>query len=201
MGSTLTALAVHVAAYGLIVGMLGIHLFSQDSVPPPGEMELNYEVLNEPPKETKVVRQVVHMKDPTPVQPTKAPMDTSPRELHEDSKDAVAGTQAARALPANIGGENNGDAASTPFYKIKPKYPKAALIAGTEGWVLLKVDVKENGEVENVRVIDGVQRNLFGDEARRAVEKWKYRPFLDKDGKAVRRVDHPVRVDFKLSDA
>ena len=55
------------------------------------------------------------------------------------------------------------------YYKIKPKYPKAALVAGEEGWVMLKVDVTESGEVENVRMVDGNKRNLSQEEARRAV--------------------------------
>jgi protein TonB len=65
----------------------------------------------------------------------------------------------------------------------------------------MKIDINEKGEVENVRVVDGDKRNLFQDEARRAVEKWKYRPFLGADSKPLRKADHQVRVDFKLSEA
>jgi len=123
-----------------------------------------------------------------------------PQELHDDSS-TVAGTQAAVKPVAAPSSEGTGDAVDTPYYKIKPKYPRAALAAGVEGFILLKIDINEQGEVENVRVVGGEQRNMFQDEARRAVEKWKYKPFVDANGKVVKKLDHQVRVDFKLQDA
>ena len=101
----------------------------------------------------------------------------------------------------SIGSNSNGTSATTPYYKIKPKYPKAALVSGTEGWVLLEIDILENGDVDNIRVVGGEQRNLFQSEAKRAVAQWKYRPFMNESGQAYKKVDHQVRVDFKLEEA
>lgn len=196
--SILTAIGVHGFIYGLIVLVMGANLFkSHENIQ--DEVEIGYEVLNDAPAPTPVVQKVVRAQEPeTPVD-TKSPVDTSPKELQDEHSD-VAGTQAAAKPQSNIGSESNGSANSTPFYKVKPKYPKAALVSGVEGWILMKVDVNEKGEVENIRVVDGDKRNMFQDEARRAVEKWKYRPFTDKDGRPFRKSDHEVRVDFKLTD-
>ncbi|HEX4922485.1 MAG TPA: energy transducer TonB [Bdellovibrionales bacterium] len=187
----------HVALYGLVVLVLGLDLGAQKE----SEMylDLGYEVFEEPPAPAAEPKRVMKMPEPTVPVDTKAPVNDGPKEMQDEASD-VAGTQKA-AVEKNIGSESDGNASSTPYYKIKPKYPRAALLAGTEGWVLMQIDITEGGEVENVRVVDGEQRNTFQSEARRAVQQWKYRPFLDKDGKPVRKIDHQVRVDFKLTDA
>jgi protein TonB len=197
-GSVVAAILAHGLLYGTIVAILGIGFLTRQDVPQ-ADTVLDYEVLNEPPAPTPVVQRVVRAQQPdTPVD-TKVKPDHSPKEL-QDEKGTVAGTQTAPKAVSNVGSETNGTANSTPYYKIKPKYPRAALVAGTEGWIMLKIDITEKGDVENVRVIDGIQRSLFQEEARRAVEKWKYRPFLDAGGKPLRKADHQVRVDFKLTD-
>jgi protein TonB len=162
---------------------------------PAEDAEIAYETFSEPPAPTPVVKPVAKAPEPeTPDEPDDKTPDTAPKELHDDSS-TVAGTQAApKPQQVSTGAQGVGDAATTPYYKIKPKYPQAALVSGIEGWVLLKVDIKENGEVENVRVVGGQQRNLFQDEARRAVQKWKYKP-------STRKTDYEIRVDFKLQDA
>ena len=196
-GSVLSAVLVHSLLYAAVVVALGLGLSNKHEAPSV-EAEVTYEMLNEAPTETKVVKQVVKANPETPVEKNLKP-DLTPKELQDD-KSTVAGTQTAAKPQSNVGSDQNGTAASTPFYKVKPKYPKAALIAGTEGWIMLKVDVSEAGTVENVRVVDGEQRNLFQDDARRAVEKWKYHPFVDEGGKPYRKKDHQVRVDFKLNE-
>ncbi len=162
-------------------------------------VDLGYETFDAPPVPEEKVQKVVNSPKPITPPDQKAVPDDSPKEL-QDEKGDVTGTQEART-ENNIGSESNGNAASTPFYKIKPKYPKAALVSGTEGWVLLEIDITEAGEVENIRVVGGEQRNLFQSEAKRAVAQWKYRPFVDGGGKPFKKSDHQVRVDFKLEDA
>jgi TonB family protein len=171
---------VHVVIAGAVVAALNISLTTSEPVESYVDME--YETFDAPPEAA----------------PPKV-VETRSEEL-QDQQSEVAGTQEKKEETANGNQANNTPQPTTPYYKIKPKYPKAALIAGTEGWVLLEIDVNENGEVENVRVIDGEQRNMFQSEARRAVEQWKYRPFMDRDGKPMRKADHQVRVDFKLTD-
>lgn len=195
-GSVLGAVAAHGIVYLLILG--GLQVGFTKSEAPIGEVEIGYEVLDEPPAPVTEVRRMRTAEPVVKSEPV-AKADPTARELQDEKSDVVGTTQSA-PQPAFVGGTSGGDANATPYYKIKPKYPRAALISGDEGWVLLKIDVNPEGIVENVRVVGGEKRNLFESEARRAVEKWKYRPFLDSSGNPVKKADHQVRVDFKLSE-
>ncbi len=194
-GSLILSSLVHI----LIFGSVTIVLSYAPAKPPPEEyLDLGHQTFDEPPAPAEEVKQVQRSPEPdTPVDPKVTP-DNTPHEM-QDSQSEVAGTQTAKK-ESNIGNETNGTAATTPYYKIKPKYPKAALVSGVEGWVMMQIDITETGEVENIRVVDGEQRNMFQSEARRAVALWKYRPFVDGAGKPFRKADHQVRVDFKLQD-
>jgi TonB family protein len=194
-GSFVYSILAHGALYGLLIVGFGIGFGKTE--PKQEYLDLGYQTFDAPPVPEKQEHQVKHVEE-TVKNDSKALPDNSPKEL-QDEKGDVAGAQKAAPVAA-VANESNGNSASTPYYKIKPKYPKAAIISGTEGWVLLEVDIKEDGSVENVRVVDGEQRNLFGQEARRAVEQWKYRPFTDTSGHVVKKIDHQVRVDFKLNE-
>ena len=201
-GSFVYSVMVHGAIAFSVIMILKMNLQSKPALPPVDSIiDMTYETFDRPPEPVQEVRHVARVVEPeTPVD-TKPIAYDSPKEL-QDEKSDIAGTQTQQAAPlATNASEGTGTAASTPYYKIKPKYPKAALISGTEGWVMMKVDINEKGEVENVRVVDGEQRNLFGSEAKRAVEQWKYRPFMDPSGKPFRKADHQVKVEFKLQDA
>ncbi len=200
-GSFFLAILAHATIYGGILLVLAMGALQRASAPVPQAEEVAYETFSEPPAPAEEAKPVASTPEPDQPEEKADEPDNTPKEM-QDQSSTVAGTQAtAPKQAATTGAQGAGSAEATPYYKIKPKYPRAALVAGTEGWVLMKIDVNEQGEVENVRVIGGEQRNLFQDEARRAVEKWKYKPFVDASGKPVRKTDHEVRVDFKLQDA
>jgi TonB family protein len=196
-GALLVAAAIHGLLYATIILVLGSGFFKSTEMPMV-DAEIGYEILDAPPVKTEVVAKVRHQEEAPPEPKVKA--DPAAREIQDDKSDVTGTSQASVVKPAQVGSEGQGDANATPFYKIKPLYPKAALISGDEGYVDLKIDVNEQGGVENIRVIGGEKRNMFQNEARRAVEQWKYRPFLDKDGHAIRKADYVLRVNFKISD-
>lgn len=184
-GSLFWATLAHSAIYGAILLAFAINSNRKEEIVPP-TTELAYETFDAPapPKDAPAPKPVVQ--------------ENTPRELQDQTSD-VAGTQ--KEKPAAAAAPQSQTVANVPYYKIKPKYPRAALAAGIEGWVELKIDVDDQGAVGNVRVVGGEQKTMFQDEARRAVEKWKYKPFLDSSGKPVKKADHEVRVDFKLRDS
>jgi TonB family protein len=198
-GSVLGALVIHAALYGSVILILGTGVLKHTEQPM-DDSEIGYEILNDVPVASEKVARVVRQREETPIVP-KEKSEATARELQDEKSDVTGTSQASVQRPSQIGSEGDGSANSTPFYKIKPKYPRAALISGAEGWILLKIDVNEKGEVENVRIVGGERRNMFEMEAKRAVEKWKYRPFKDANGNILRKADHQVRVDFKLTDA
>lgn len=61
-----------------------------------------------------------------------------------------------------------------------PDYPRRAFNTGRQGWVIVKLDVLENGETDNVDIERAVPDALFPAGARSAVKKWRFEP--PKDG-------------------
>ncbi|PHR91571.1 MAG: energy transducer [Robiginitomaculum sp.] len=61
-----------------------------------------------------------------------------------------------------------------------PDYPKRAFRSGRQGWVILRLDVNELGETENVQIERALPDRLFGGNARKAARGWQFHP--PKDG-------------------
>lgn len=191
IGPVVLSVALHTFIVAAVVVGMKFQIF--DKGPPEEDyVDLDYQTIEEPPLPEIEEKRVLAAPQTAPV--VDKVVDTSPREL-QDEKSDVAGEQVAKApIP-----EQNNEP-SVPYYKIKPKYPRAALVAGIEGWVKMEIDINEKGEVENVRVVDGEQRNMFQSEARRAVSLYRYKPFVDAAGKPTRVANHTVLVNFSLKE-
>ena len=59
--------------------------------------------------------------------------------------------------------------------RVVPRYPTAARRAGVEGAVVVRGIVRRDGTIDNVEVLKDLPYGL-GDEARRAVSRWRFRP-------------------------
>lgn len=79
--------------------------------------------------------------------------------------------------------------------RVEPEYPKLARTVRQQGLVVLKAVINENGDVENLRVIEGFP--LLNDAAVAAVRQWKYTP-ARLDGRPI-KVFFEVRVRFTLN--
>jgi TonB family protein len=64
----------------------------------------------------------------------------------------------------------------TPINRPGPAYPSLAERAGIEGKVRLRFDVREDGSVTNVRVVESAPPLLFDSVALYAVSSWEYQP-------------------------
>ncbi|MCB0390705.1 MAG: energy transducer TonB [Bdellovibrionales bacterium] len=84
-----------------------------------------------------------------------------------------------------------------PLVRIEPQYPRQAAMQGLEGWVLLEFDITPTGHVENVKILDAKPNRVFNSSARRALEKWKYKPKII-DGKPELQTGLKVKLEFKL---
>jgi TonB family protein len=67
-------------------------------------------------------------------------------------------------------------------HSVPPKYPVEAQPGETQGTVVLKVVVDENGKVQDLRLVEGNATQAAA--AIEAVKQWRYRPYV-RDGKAV----------------
>jgi len=60
--------------------------------------------------------------------------------------------------------------------KVQPKYPKDARKNRVQGAVVLQARISKTGDIADLRVISGDE--LLVPAAIKAVEQWKYRPYL-----------------------
>lgn len=194
--SVVASTILHLAAAWTLSYMLARHM-ANDTVLIDAIEALGYEQLDEPPAPKPAVKQPRFVSKDA-VTDKSAKSDNSPKEM-QDAKGDVTGTQQAskEVAPQTSGGSSSG----SPYYKIKPKYPREALEGGIEGHVLFECDITEEGTVENIRVIEAKPGNVFTTEARRALAKWKYKPTVDSAGVAVRVPNQKVIIEFKLKDA
>lgn len=163
-------------------------------------VDLGYQEFEEPPQIVQDVKQVVVKPDvDEPVKNDPSPV--AAQEMQDQNSD-VSGLQKEAPVEApKTTVVSNANFTDVPYYKVKPKYPKEALAQGIEGHVLLQIDVLTDGSVENLKVLSGEKLNVFESEARRAVSKYKYKPFLDDTGAPIIKHNHLVKVEFKLVDA
>lgn len=106
----------------------------------------------------------------TPV-PSESPVSTEPA-----SRERPAPERVAPAAPR--------ERAAQPVNPVQPDYPAAALRAGEEGRVLLRVDVGADGKPTDVQIAERSGSRDLDRAAQRAVRDWTFQPAM-RDGKAV----------------
>ncbi len=89
---------------------------------------------------------------------------------------------------------SSGVADSLKIHDAKPHYPREAQEKGIQGDVLLQATIDTNGNLTNIKVVQGdpvlVKASID------AVKKWKYRPYILK-GEPV-DVDTMIKIQFHL---
>jgi protein TonB len=103
------------------------------------------------------------------------------------------------------GGEGGGpigvpDVIPQPIFRVAPQYPENCRSRGIEGSVVVEFDVTPAGDVINARVAQS-SNSCLNNTALRAVEKWKYNPRIDENGRAVAQRGLTEYFAFELEDA
>lgn len=58
----------------------------------------------------------------------------------------------------------------------EPEYPRRAFNNGQQGWVVVRLDVDEDGRARKVKVLDAEPTNAFNRNARKTVRTWRFAP-------------------------
>jgi TonB family protein len=61
-----------------------------------------------------------------------------------------------------------------PVQRVWPRYPRAALDAHQDGWVLVEFDLPRDGVPRNVRIFLSSPPDIFDEASMRAVAKFRY---------------------------
>jgi TonB family protein len=129
----------------------------------------------------------------TPV-PASAPATTKPESLADSRR---TGETTASSL-ASLSDEgvvilSSKGAEKRLVRQVPPALPSGASASDMEGTVILKTLVDDTGKVESVHLVEG--NPALADPAIRAVEQWRYRPYI-RDGKSL-PFQTIVLVDFQ----
>ena len=73
-------------------------------------------------------------------------------------------------------GVGTGEGDYLPIVRVAPQYPRRALINDVEGWVIVEFTVTPLGTVTNPHIISEEPNGVFGDVAKNAVLKFRYKP-------------------------
>lgn len=79
--------------------------------------------------------------------------------------------------------------------RVVPRYPNAARRAGTEGSVIVRGIVRRDGTIDDLEILKDLPHGL-GEEAKRAVSRWRFRPATYR-GEPI-DVYYTVTVNFRL---
>ncbi|MYL27932.1 MULTISPECIES: energy transducer TonB [Halomonadaceae] len=80
-------------------------------------------------------------------------------------------------LSAGDGGGLSGFSSdAVPTLRVPPNYPQKAKRAGLEGYVTMAVDIRADGTVASVEVLESEPPRMFDDAAVRAMKRWRFRP-------------------------
>jgi len=88
------------------------------------------------------------------------------------------------------------DMDAVPLVRVAPEYPMRAARRGIGGWVLLEFTVTTAGTTRDVKIVDAEPSHIFDRAAKRAVERFKYRPKVV-DGKPVPQEGVQILLRFR----
>ncbi len=102
----------------------------------------------------------------------------------------------AMAGDPHLGGSAS-DSDIVPLVRPLHRYPSRAQARGIEGWVHLRFDVTPEGTTSNIVVLDSDPAKTFDRAAKRAVEKYKYKPRVE-NGVPVPRPGVELVLSFEM---
>ncbi|KAA5804714.1 energy transducer TonB [Alkalicaulis satelles] len=110
----------------------------------------------------------------------------------DDAAEEADGRASAQSAPYD---PNNRPA--RPISRASPSYPMAAAQASLEGVALVSFTVGADGRVKDAEVVFSAPHTIFGEEALRAVRRWRYEPRMV-DGQPVDHEGVQTMLDFRL---
>jgi protein TonB len=112
---------------------------------------------------------------------------TKPLQINIPSFESSLSSFKGDAFGNMLGGYGFGDSDVIPLVQVEPRYPSQALSRKLEGYVVVRLSITEQGNVESVEVVDAQPKGVFEREAIRAAWRYKFKPKLV-DGKPVKQM-------------
>ena len=100
----------------------------------------------------------------------------SPAKTSVDKRPLSTMPPSAVAAPPSTANAGQLDEIPATIHSPRPEYPAAALVAGIEGRVVLRVELDRRGEVSRTTVLTSSGHATLDDAARQAVRRWRFEP-------------------------
>ncbi len=145
---------------------------------------------------------VVKKRKPDPPPPPDEPPPNQPKPII--SSDHTIGAEI-KPVEVNVDvdasgiGDFSGDGEYLPIVKVRPIYPRRALMRNIEGYVLLSLTVTTTGTVSDPIVVEAKPPGFFERAAITAALKFKYKPKVV-DGTPVEVTGVLNRIIFEMQD-
>jgi protein TonB len=142
-------------------------------------------------------------KPPQPKRPPQPKLeldDSKPPPMNNfdfDVPDFSLPTDFSGAFLGAIDGLTSGTSQLIPIVKVAPRCPREATLSGTNGSVLMLLNVNASGRVDKVVIKQAKPSNIFSREAARAVRRWQFKPKTI-DGIAVDQIGE-LLVEFECN--
>ena len=114
-----------------------------------------------------------------------------------DVPDFSLPTDFSGAFLGSLDGLTSGTSQLIPIVKVAPRCPREASMSGTNGSVLMLLNVNASGKVDKVIIKQAKPARMFNTEASRAVRRWQFKP-KTVDGVAVDQMGE-LLVEFECN--
>ncbi len=203
-----------VVAFVLLMLMAGLVTFGETTMDQSEKVVIEFSVTKSEAdvkeKERRVPRKPEPPKTPPPPSAERVQSNEKPVATMVDLKldTSQLGTGDGPALGGVVGGAVNlmtgggvgtGDGMAIPIATLAPRYPTEAARDGITGFVCFRFTIQPDGSVGDLDIYDAKPRRVFDQEARRAIQKWKFRPAIV-DGKPTAQPGAKYCLDFKLDE-
>lgn len=142
-------------------------------------------------------------KPPQPKRPPQPQLeldDSKPPPMNNfdfDVPDFSLPTDFSGAFLGSLDGLTSGTSQLIPIVKVAPRCPREASMSGTNGSVLMLLNVNASGKVDKVIIKQAKPARMFNTEASRAVRRWQFKP-KTVDGVAVDQMGE-LLVEFECN--
>ena len=142
-------------------------------------------------------------KPPQPKRPPQPQLeldDSKPPPMNNfdfDVPDFSLPTDFSGAFLGSLDGLTSGTSQLIPIVKVAPRCPREASMSGTNGSVLMLLNVNASGKLDKVIIKQAKPARMFNTEASRAVRRWQFKP-KTVDGVAVDQMGE-LLVEFECN--
>lgn len=106
-----------------------------------------------------------------------------------------------KLYPVFVKAEGKNSFNANPIKITEPRWPRKALMNGTQGWVRVQFDIDRKGAPRNIEVINSVPKATFVKGTINAIRNWRFEPKKDENGQLQVHSNVRYSLEYKIEGA